>query len=82
MPLIMFDDDPGLGKGYLWNDALMKRGVYFHPWHNMFMCAAMTEKDIDDTLQASDEAFKIVRDAGAVPPVEKLAVLSKLTNAD
>ena len=82
MPLIMFDDDPGLGKGYLWNDALMKRGVYFHPWHNMFICAAMTENDIDETLQASDDAFGIVKNAGSIPPVEKLAALFKLNHGD
>ena len=82
MPLIMFDDDPGLGKGYLWNDALMKRGVYFHPWHNMFICAAMTENDIDEALQASDDAFGIVKNAGPIPPVEKLAALFKLNHGD
>jgi glutamate-1-semialdehyde 2,1-aminomutase len=28
-----------------------------HPWHNMFLCAAMTEADIDLTLAAADDAF-------------------------
>ena len=80
MPLIMFEDDPGFAKGYAWNDALMKRGVYFHPWHNMFICAAMTETDIDKTLQVADEAFKVVRDAGSLARIEKLAVLGVLSD--
>lgn len=80
LPLIMFEDDPGYSKGYAWNGALMKRGVYFHPWHNMFICAAMTEADIDHTLQVADDAFKVVRDAGPLPPVEKLAILGLLAD--
>lgn len=75
LPLIMFDDDPTSAKGYLWNNALLKRGVYFHPWHNMFICAAMTEADIDETLNAADDAFKVVKQAGPLGPVEKLAFL-------
>jgi glutamate-1-semialdehyde 2,1-aminomutase len=80
MPLIMLEDDPGYSKGYAWNQALLKRGVYFHPWHNMFICAAMTEEDIDQTLQAADDAFKVVREAGPLPPVEKLAILGLLAD--
>ncbi|MCI3132274.1 aminotransferase class III-fold pyridoxal phosphate-dependent enzyme [Phenylobacterium aquaticum] len=77
MPLIMFDDDDSHAKGYLWNSAMMKRGVYFHPWHNMFICAAMTEADIDEALNAADDAFKVVRQSGPLGPVEKLSFLSR-----
>lgn len=80
LPLIMFDDDAGCGKGYAWNQAMLKRGVYFHPWHNMFICAAMTEADIDYTLQVADDAFKVVKQAGPLPPVEKLAILGLLAD--
>ncbi len=72
MPLILFEDDPGLGKGYAWSAALMKRGVYFHPWHNMFLCAAMTEADIDYTLEAADDAFMSIRAEGVWPPSAQL----------
>jgi glutamate-1-semialdehyde 2,1-aminomutase len=71
-PLIMFDDDAGYAKGYLWNNALLKRGVYFHPWHNMFICAAMTEADIDHTIDRADDAFSVVKNAGPLEPVAKL----------
>ena len=78
LPLIMFDDDPTSAKGYLWNNALLKRGVYFHPWHNMFICAAMTEADIDHTLTAADDAFKVVKQAGPLEPVAKLQFLHRM----
>lgn len=58
----------------------MKRGVYFHPWHNMFICAAMTEADIDHTVEVADDAFRFVRDAGTLPRIEKLAFLGLLTD--
>ena len=81
LPLIMFDDDPTSAKGYLWNNALLKRGVYFHPWHNMFICAAMTEADIDHTLTAADDAFKVVKQAGPLEPVAKLEFLHRMVEA-
>lgn len=72
MPLILFEEDASLGKSYAWNDALMKRGVYFHPWHNMFLCAAKTEADIDFTLEAADDAFMSIRVEGVWPPSAQL----------
>jgi hypothetical protein len=74
----MIDEDPTGAKGYFWNNALLKRGVYFHPWHNMFINTAMTEGDIDHALQAADDAFKLLkggRPAGA-RPVAKLRASS------
>ena len=50
MPLILFDDDPDLRIGFCWSSEMLKRGIYVHPWHNMFLCAAMTEADIDGAL--------------------------------
>ena len=60
MPLIMFPDGAGgfnMEIGYEFTTGLMRRGVYFHPWHNMFISAAMTADDIDLTLTAADEAI-------------------------
>jgi len=77
MPLFLFDDDPDLRKGFCWSSEMLSRGVYVHPWHNMFLCAAMTEADIDGALDAAEGAFgalkQQVRD---LTPVEKLAFLS------
>lgn len=78
MPLIMVDEDPTGAKGYFWNNALLKRGVYFHPWHNMFINTAMTEGDIDHTLQAADDAFKLLKAAGPLEPVAKLEFMHSM----
>jgi glutamate-1-semialdehyde 2,1-aminomutase len=77
MPLFLFDDDPDLRLGFAWSSAMLARGVYVHPWHNMFLCAAMTEADIDAALDAAEGAFAdLRRDAGSLGPVEKLAFLA------
>ncbi len=36
-------------------------GIYLHPWHNMFICAAHSESDVRQTLAATDEAFDEVK---------------------
>jgi glutamate-1-semialdehyde 2,1-aminomutase len=74
MPLILFDDDPDMRLGYFWCAQMVSRGIYVHPWHNMFLSAAMIEADIDTALDAADASFAALRQA--VPklgPVEKLA---------
>ncbi len=57
MPTVLFDDDPDCAKGYLFCQEALKRGVYLHPRHNMFLSAAHTEADIDMALAATNEAF-------------------------
>ena len=77
MPLFLFDDDPDLRLGFCWSSALLERGVYVHPWHNMFLCAAMTRADIEQTLDAAEGAFKALRaSAPRLGPVGKLAFLT------
>ncbi|MDB5469956.1 MAG: hemL [Caulobacter sp.] len=77
MPLFLFDEDPDLRLGFAWSSAMLARGVYVHPWHNLFLCAAMTEADIDGALDAAEGAFAdLKRDAGSLGPVEKLAFLA------
>jgi glutamate-1-semialdehyde 2,1-aminomutase len=76
MPLFLFDDDPDLRKGFCWSSEMLKRGVYAHPWHNMFMCAAMTEADIDAALDAAEASFAVLkRQAPGLGPVEKMGFL-------
>ena len=77
MPLFLFDDDPDLRKGFCWSSEMLDRGVYVHPWHNMFMCAAMTDDDIDQALNAAESAFKVLKVKGpTLPPVAKMAFLT------
>ena len=77
MPLFLFDDDPDLRKGFCFSSEMLSRGVYVHPWHNMFLCAAMTPADIDGALDAAEGAFgALKRQVRDLAPVEKLAFLS------
>ena len=61
MPQILFEDDPDFRKGFAFGNAMINRGVYYHPWHNMFFCAAMTEADIDFAIAAADAAMAEVK---------------------
>ena len=77
MPLLLFDDDPDLRKGFCFSSEMLSRGVYIHPWHNMFLCAAMTPADIDGALDAAEASFaSLKRQVRDLAPVEKLAFLS------
>ncbi|MBL8581025.1 MAG: aminotransferase class III-fold pyridoxal phosphate-dependent enzyme [Rhizobiaceae bacterium] len=60
MPVILFDDDADRRLGNAFCLELLARGVYMHPTHTMFLCAAHTVADIDQTLAASDEALATV----------------------
>lgn len=56
---------------------MLSRGVYVHPWHNMFLCAAMTDADIAQTLDAAEGAFAALKSqVRELSPVEKFAFLS------
>jgi glutamate-1-semialdehyde 2,1-aminomutase len=76
MPLFLFEEDPDLRKGFCWSSEMLRRGVYVHPWHNMFLCAAMNEGDIDQALDAGDAAFAVVAGRAAdLEPIEKMSFL-------
>jgi glutamate-1-semialdehyde 2,1-aminomutase len=60
MPMILFDDDPDFRFGYGWSAEMVGRGIYVHPWHNMFLCAAMTDADIDYAISAADDSFRAI----------------------
>jgi glutamate-1-semialdehyde 2,1-aminomutase len=60
MPMIMFEDDPDFVLGHRFVLETLRRGVYVHPWHNMFLSAAHQADDIDRVLEATDEALKQV----------------------
>lgn len=61
MPLILVDDDPSWEKNNFFCSEAAQRGVYLHPWHNMFVCAAHREADIAEALQRTDGAFAALR---------------------
>jgi len=76
MPLFLFDDDQDMRRGFKWTSEMLRRGVYVHPWHNMFLCAAMTTDDIDQALDAAEDSFDALsRELDTLGPVEKMQFL-------
>lgn len=63
MPLFLFDDDADFAKGFVFCAAALRQGAYLHPRHNMFLCAAHTDADIDRVLQAADAGLRAVRES-------------------
>ena len=80
MPMILFEDDPDFRLGYCWVAEALTRGVYLHPYHNNFICAALTADDVRLTLDATDQAFEALKKRrSTLGPVEQLmARLSRL----
>jgi len=77
MPMFLFDDDPDHRKGYRWCSEMVSRGVYMHPFHNMFISNALTMDDVAQTLEAADAAFGALAAAGSeLAPNTRLAALS------
>jgi glutamate-1-semialdehyde 2,1-aminomutase len=60
MPMVLFDEDPDCRKGFAFCSEALRLGVYFHPKHNMFLCRAHTEPQIEQALDAASAAFAIV----------------------
>jgi glutamate-1-semialdehyde 2,1-aminomutase len=58
MPLILFKDDKDFLKGSKFVQYLLSKGIYFHPWHNMFLSLAHTAEDVSATLDAVEFAMK------------------------
>ncbi len=61
LPYMTFDDDPDLYHIQVFCREMISRGVFLHPHHNWFICAAHTDADIDHTLEAADDVFRIVQ---------------------
>ncbi len=62
MPFMCFADDPTFEKNRYFCGEAARRGIFFHPHHNWFVCAAMDEKDIRQTLDVSAECFKLAKE--------------------
>lgn len=60
MPMVLFDDDPDFHRADAFCNAALEQGVYFHPRHNMFLCAAHTDNDVETALHAAGYGFAAV----------------------
>lgn len=59
MPLIVMngeDGQPHLKLTMAFAERMVASGVYFHPFHNMFINAAMTDTDIDQIVERAGQA--------------------------
>jgi len=61
MPQILFDGDPDFRIGFAWAGEALARGIYLHPGTICFICAALEERDVAETLAATDAAFAAVK---------------------
>jgi glutamate-1-semialdehyde 2,1-aminomutase len=61
MPTILFEDDTDFAIGERFSAEALKRGVYLHPRHNMFLSVAHTVGDIDFALEVTSEAFAALK---------------------
>lgn len=66
MPMVLFDGDQDLRIANAFCAAALRRGIYLHPKHNMFLCAGHTPEDIDRALEAADGAFADIVSAGVL----------------
>ena len=64
MPMVLFEGDQELKTANAFYLAVLRRSVYMHPKHNMFLCAAHEPDDIDRALEAVDGAFRDIVTAG------------------
>jgi len=58
MPMVRFENDPELKTANLFCATALRHGIYLHPRHNMFLCAAHQPDDIDRALEAADAAMR------------------------
>ena len=61
MPFLSFADETNFYRSQLWCREMVARGIFVHPHHNWFLCAAHGENEIAEILRASDAAFAAVQ---------------------
>ncbi|PKN77375.1 MAG: glutamate-1-semialdehyde 2,1-aminomutase [Deltaproteobacteria bacterium HGW-Deltaproteobacteria-10] len=61
MPFMTFANDPFFETNRFFCGQAARRGIFFHPHHNWFVCAAMEEADIRKTLDVASDCFKLVK---------------------
>lgn len=60
MPTLLFEDDSDHVRGMCFAAEAVKRGLYLHPKHNMFLSLAHGEAEIDHALSITDAAFAVI----------------------
>jgi len=60
MPMVQFDHDAEAKLGERFCQEALRRGVYLHHRHNMFLSCAHTDAVIDAALNATEDAMKAI----------------------
>ncbi|HOO37307.1 MAG TPA: aminotransferase class III-fold pyridoxal phosphate-dependent enzyme [Deltaproteobacteria bacterium] len=61
MPFMRFSNETNFMRSQLFCGECARNGVFFHPHHNWFLSTAHTKRDIRQTLDVADRAFKAVK---------------------
>lgn len=59
MPFMRFEGDADLSLNRFFCGEAAKRGIFLHPHHNWFICAAHTKEDIERTLEVTRQCFAL-----------------------
>ena len=62
MPYMTFANDPLFEINRFFCGEAARRGIFFHPHHNWFVCAAMTPADIRKTLDVASICFRLTKE--------------------
>ena len=62
MPYMTFANDPLFETNRFFCGQAARRGIFFHPHHNWFVCAAMQESDIRQTIDVASACFKLTKE--------------------
>jgi glutamate-1-semialdehyde 2,1-aminomutase len=65
--MVLVDGDKDLRLGNAFCAAALRHGLYMHPRHNLFLCAAHQPADIDRAVEAASAAFADIAAAGLRP---------------
>jgi glutamate-1-semialdehyde 2,1-aminomutase len=61
MPYMTFENDPTFETNRYFCGEAARRGIFFHPHHNWFVCAAITDDDIRKTIEIAAECLGLVK---------------------
>ena len=67
MPMVLVDGDRDLAIGSALCRAALRHGIFLHPRHNMFLCAAHGPAEIDRAIEGVDAAFADIVEQGVTP---------------
>lgn len=62
MPYMIIEGDDNLERNRFFCGEMAKRGVYMHPHHNWFLSAALSDEDLQKTIDTAEVCFKLTKE--------------------